>query len=159
MPPKPLTKAQAHAERLQAQGFNAVGKGHNVIVNFAGHTVEWAARHLLIKDADATLKDLCEEVARKVLRDHGGWSNERGPHDFGGVRRALESVFPAHRETLRAVLTSHLKGWDGAIADTTERRQRAVDAARAALAKEEQRLAQIVGGLADARAALAEVAL
>ena len=152
--PKPPTKAQAHAERLQAQGFNAVGKGHDVIVTFAGHTVEWAARHLLIKDADATLKDLCEEVARKVLRDQGGWSNERGPHDFSGVRRALDAVFPAHREARRSALARHLSAWSIAIADTTARRQKAVDVARADLAKEEQRLAQIVNGLADARAAL-----
>ena len=154
LPLKTLTLTRAHAERLTAQGFNAVGKGHNVTFAFAGHTIEWPARHLLAKDADATLQGLCDEVGRRVLRDQSGLSDERGPHDFSGVERALVAVDPAHREALRAALTRRLQSWESAIAETTAIRQRAVDEAQAKLAKEEARLAQIVNGLADARAAL-----
>ena len=151
---KPLTNAQAHAARLEAQGFDAIGKGFDVIVTFAGLTFAWPARHLLAKDADATLQDLCEEVGRRVLRDQSGWSDERGPHDFSGVERALAAVFPAHREALRAALTRRLQSWESAITETTAIRQRAVDEAQAKLAKEKTRLAQIVDGYANARAAL-----
>lgn len=43
-PMNDLTRAQALAERLTAQGFNAVGKGHDVIVTFAGLTFVWPAQ-------------------------------------------------------------------------------------------------------------------